>query len=78
MRGALFTVGSLGGGGGAVLFVGVADGAEMEEGMKVEALVRGSVPEPGAATVSGSVEWSTDCRACRVAGPGRAGVAAAA
>lgn len=67
--------------GGAVLFVRVADGAEMEEGMKVEALVRGSVAEPGAATVSrsGSLEWSRDCRACRVAGgPGRAGVVAAA
>lgn len=67
--------------GGAVLLVGVAGGAEMEEGMKVEALVRGSVAEPGAATASrsGSLEWSRDCRAWRVAGgPERAGVAAAA
>lgn len=82
MGGALFTVGCPGCdvAAAAALFVGVADGAEMEEGRKVEALVRGSVPEPGAATVSGSVEWSSDCRACRVAGggPGRAGVAAAA
>ena len=65
----------------AALLVGVDDGAEILEGMKVEALVRGNLTDSAApiAGVSGShcLGWSTDCRPCRPPVAGCAGVAAA-